>query len=68
MKRLSRLLVLPFVGMLAGMLVLSYARPTSATTSVPSFSHIFEIVMENHSYGSIIGNSSAPYINSLAQQ
>src|SRR5437867_13439395 len=68
MKRLSRLLIMPLLGMLVGTLVLGYARPTAATTSVPSFSHIFEIVMENHSYSSIIGSSSAPYINSLAQQ
>lgn len=40
-------------------------RPT-ASTGVPAFSHVFEIVMENHEYGSIIGSSAAPYINSLA--
>jgi phosphatidylinositol-3-phosphatase len=34
--------------------------------AVPSFSHIFVIVMENHEYGSIIGSAAAPYINSLA--
>jgi len=34
--------------------------------SVPSFSHVFVIVMENHEYGSIIGSPAAPYINSLA--
>ena len=68
MKRLSRLLIMPLLGMLVSTLVLGYPRQTAATTSVPSFSHIFEIVMENHSYSSIIGSSSAPYINSLAQQ
>jgi phosphatidylinositol-3-phosphatase len=39
-----------------------------SAASVPAFSHIFEIVMENHETTSIIGSSSAPYINSLAQQ
>jgi hypothetical protein len=34
--------------------------------TVPSFSHVFVIVMENHEYGSVIGGSAAPYINSLA--
>jgi acid phosphatase len=48
-------------------------RPTAAATprppaptGVPAFSHVFVIVMENHEYGSIIGSSAAPYINSLA--
>jgi hypothetical protein len=40
----------------------------ASAASVPSFSHIFEIVMENHETTSIIGSASAPYINSLAQQ
>ena len=41
-------------------------QPLSPT--IPRVGHIFEIVMENKSYPSIIGSSSAPYINSLAQQ
>src|SRR5437773_5124152 len=41
-------------------------QPLSST--IPRVGHIFEIVMENKSYPSIIGSSSAPYINSLAQQ
>jgi hypothetical protein len=40
--------------------------PAPAPAAVPTFSHIFVIVMENHEYGSIIGNSAAPYVNSLA--
>jgi phosphatidylinositol-3-phosphatase len=43
------------------------ATPRSAN-GIPSFSHIFVIVLENHEYSSIIGNASAPYLNSLAQQ
>jgi phosphatidylinositol-3-phosphatase len=35
---------------------------------VPNFSHVFIIVLENKEYTSIIGNASAPYLNSLAQQ
>src|SRR5438552_1069034 len=48
------------------------AAPTRSTVApppapaVPSFSHVFVIVMENHEYGSVIGSSAAPYINSLA--
>jgi hypothetical protein len=54
--------------------VASTAHPNpSSTTSpppsrLPSFSHVFVIVMENEEAGSIIGNSAAPYINSLATQ
>ena len=32
---------------------------------VPTYDHVFVIVMENKSYGEIIGSSQAPYINSL---
>lgn len=41
---------------------------TPAATSMPAgptFSHVYLIVMENKGYGSIVGNSNAPYINSL---
>ncbi|HLX89189.1 MAG TPA: alkaline phosphatase family protein [Acidimicrobiales bacterium] len=32
------------------------------------YTHVIWVWMENHSYNTIIGSSSAPYINSLAQQ
>ncbi len=35
-------------------------------SSVPSLDHVFVIVMENALYGEVIGNSGAPYLNSLA--
>lgn len=47
-------------------LTVAYGGTTTTTTSVPNFSHVFVIVMENHEYGQIIGNASAPYINGLA--
>ncbi|MCW3477889.1 alkaline phosphatase family protein [Limobrevibacterium gyesilva] len=34
--------------------------------AVPNYDHIVVVVMENHDYSQIIGNSQAPYINSLA--
>jgi len=37
----------------------------AAAATVPHFKHIYVIVMENRESGSIIGNSTAPYINSL---
>ena len=51
-------------------LALSPLESAAATTgSVPAFDHIFTIVMENHSYAEIIGNTAAaPYINQLAGQ
>jgi len=36
------------------------------TPALPTFSHVFVIVMENEESTSIIGNSTAPYINGLA--
>ncbi|HEY5486031.1 MAG TPA: alkaline phosphatase family protein [Candidatus Limnocylindrales bacterium] len=38
-------------------------RPPSA--GVPAFSHVYVIIFENKEYSSIVGSSSAPYINSL---
>ena len=40
----------------------------SPAFSVPAFSHIYVIVMENHEYGSIVGSSHAPYINALIRR
>jgi len=34
---------------------------------VGRFEHVFVIVMENHAYGQIIGNASAPFINAYAK-
>ncbi len=41
---------------------------THAATAIPHPSHVVLVIEENHSYSDIIGSSSAPYINSLAQQ
>src|SRR5690348_2936324 len=42
----------------------------SATVTAPPnhYDHVVWIVMENHSFGDIIGSSDAPYINQLATQ
>ena len=42
----------------------------SSTTSgtVPASSHVLVVVEENHSHASVIGNSSMPYLNSLASK
>jgi hypothetical protein len=45
------------------------ASATSAPVKdIPSYQHIVEIMMENTSYGTIIGNPNAPNINTLASQ
>lgn len=48
------------------MLVLLVA--SAALAQVPAAGHVFVVVEENHSYGSVIGNASMPYLNSLASQ
>jgi phosphatidylinositol-3-phosphatase len=37
-------------------------------SSVPTPAHVVVVMEENHSYADIIGNSGAPYFNSLASQ
>jgi len=40
----------------------------SGTGKVPASSHVFLLVEENHSYSQVIGSSSMPYLNSLANK
>src|SRR5256885_15991078 len=60
---------------LLGLLLLSCGGGSSNTSSLPSspdpsftFGHVVLIVEENQSYSNVIGNASAPYLNSLASQ
>jgi phosphatidylinositol-3-phosphatase len=41
---------------------------TPAPVGQPTFSHVVLLVEENHSYSEVIGNSSMPYLNSLASK
>ena len=41
---------------------------SGGTSVVPSSNHVFLLVEENHSYSSVIGSSSMPYLNSLASK
>src|SRR5215208_3459097 len=68
MERIFRLLTVVSIVAILGALSFSEAWPSSAANGIPTFSHVFQIVMENKEYSSIIGSSSAPYTNSLAQQ
>ena len=44
------------------------ADSTSNAPGIPVFGHVVLLLEENHSYSSVIGNSSMPYLNSLAQK
>src|SRR5262249_44878386 len=47
----------------------AHAASGAAVTTGPAFDHIFTILMENHSYNEIIGNTNqAPHINQLVSQ
>ena len=47
----------------------SAAAPTHATSGVPRYQHIFYIMLENHSYDEISGNTAeAPLLNALANE
>jgi hypothetical protein len=47
---------------------MSAVMPIPEAATVPRIAHVFVIVMENKEYGSIVGSSSAPYINSLIRK
>ncbi|MGZ4133916.1 MAG: alkaline phosphatase family protein [Tumebacillaceae bacterium] len=47
-------------------IVMSQVQQVKAVTAVPRPDHVVVVMEENHSYSEIIGSSSAPYINSLA--
>lgn len=40
----------------------------TSTSTLPASSHVFIVMEENHSYSSVIGNFSMPYLNSLASK
>src|SRR5512143_1549684 len=51
------------------MLASGARRPEAdgAAESIPRPDHTLVVVMENHSYAQVIGNTNAPYINALRQ-
>jgi hypothetical protein len=44
------------------------SSPCGQLTTAPTYKHVIVIMDENQTYGNIIGNSQAPYINSLASE
>jgi acid phosphatase len=47
---------------------LLFAAPLFVHAQVPESHHVVIVLEENHSYSSVIGSSSMPYLNSLAEQ
>ena len=43
-------------------------EPRRLLTAIPAPAHVVVVVEENHGYQEVIGNSAAPYLNSLAGQ
>jgi acid phosphatase len=46
----------------------SSSNPTPVPANLPTFNHVFLVIEENHSFTDVIGNSSMPYLNSLASK
>ncbi len=67
--RLMRLAVGTLVAVaVAGMAAPAGASATPLESKIQPYQHIVEIMMENQSYGTIIGSSQAPNINALANE
>jgi hypothetical protein len=56
------------LGGVAWMVTPSISSASSVHKSIPRYQHIVEIMMENTSYSTIIGNPLAPNINALASK
>lgn len=61
-------LALLITSLAIGFVLVSLPLPASAAPTGANFNHIVIIAMENQNYGSVIGSSSAPFINGLAGQ
>src|SRR5438093_13769325 len=66
-NRVARVSILLAMAIFSIALVTSL-RPLTAAPVGLQYDHIVIIAMENQNYGSVIGSSSAPFINSLAAQ
>jgi phosphatidylinositol-3-phosphatase len=62
MKRLVSLAVGLMTASVAGT---GFAAEGPVPTGIPHLDHVFVIMMENHSYGQIVGNPAMPFINGL---
>src|SRR5258708_18754693 len=65
---MKRFVTFAFAGILAVVAATAPHFTVPIHASSPSFTHIFFVIDENHGFSQIIGSTSAPYINSLANQ
>lgn len=63
MKKFNRKIVAGIVAALS-----SAVASAGVLNPIPRYDHVVIVIMENKGYNSVIGSSSAPYINSLASQ
>jgi phosphatidylinositol-3-phosphatase len=56
------------VGVVAWMATPGVSSASNANSAIPHYQHIVEIMMENTSFATIIGNPNAPQINALASR
>lgn len=56
------------LAVLAGCGGQSHGFAGGSSSTVPAVDHVFLVVLENHSFPSVIGSPSMPYFNSLATQ
>jgi hypothetical protein len=50
------------------LLIVAFFVPALLTAQIPQSNHVVVVMEENHSYSSVIGSASMPYLNSLAAQ
>src|SRR5437667_11527950 len=67
-RRIVALVALSQLVFGATAVVISQSASVSRVNAATSFDHVVIGIMENHGYSEIIGSSSAPYENALAQQ
>jgi len=48
-----------------GITIAGMVAPSRLLATTPTFSHVFVVVEENHSYSQVVGNPSMPYLNML---
>lgn len=64
---IKKIITLAFFARLLG-LPSTTAAATIAQKTIPQFSHIAVVVLENHSYAQVVGSKTMPYLNTLIQK
>src|SRR5438270_2150941 len=58
----------PWYGRAFAVLAVLFLISLNASAQVPASKHVVMVLEENHSYSSVIGSASMPYLNSLANK